>query len=376
MLKYKGSTRFISYLLLSALLSITFGSVIVTYTRQQSVPSRATWNKAISFVNERLEPGDKVTWYPEWAGEARLGLHDLPILILPHHGQVDLGTAKRLWVLGGFGYSGRKLASKKHLDPLQDLEMIHEKEIKVLGSGPVNISLLKVVGSHVYQSIYEDLSHSEIVSIHRYSLQENTHSPNLVYEECNFWALHGWHCSPKLERSRQRVLNCLNQPQSLRLKKRSRRRDLYTLDRRRWLPYVDCKLHPTQHISRDWRVIGESPRKCVVIHPHQNKEVQISWWIKPLKEGSQLWFQYGWADLSVRHPFRASRTKTLNVEISHSGQKLLKKSIKPQLGWNKKVIKLHKQTEDYGPISPIHLSYSAPQGVEDSTFCFTLDLRQ
>ena len=362
-----------SYLILSLLVISAFGSVYSTLQRRSSVPSRELWQEAVLQIKENLQVGDMVTWYPKWAGEARLVLHDLPILLLPHQGAIDLGSAKRLWVLGAFGYDGQRLASGKHLKPQQRLSIISQETISSDDSGPINLSLLKVHGPLIAQSLYQDLHDPLKVTVTRKALSLS--STLTKFQKCDLWALEGWHCTPKKTRSRQRVRDCLKKPQEQLLRKRSRRRDIYTLDRRRWLPYVDCKLHPTEHVSKDWRVIEETPRQCIAIQPHRNKEVTIQWLPQQDPFPSELWLKYGWSDLAVRHPFRSSKAKEINLSLEIGSTTLFAQRISPIQGWQETQFSLFQQDME-GPPSPIRFSFSAPKGVEDALFCFTLDMRR
>ena len=97
-------------------------SVWSTYHRRAQVPQRQAWHEAASQVKAKWRSGDRITWYPHWAEEARLALHDLEPLQLPQRGEVDLGRASRLWVLGAFGYDGLRLIQDPNLKHLQSLQ--------------------------------------------------------------------------------------------------------------------------------------------------------------------------------------------------------------------------------------------------------------
>ena len=371
--------RAFGYLLLLSLIAATSWSVWETATRRKSVPTRATWSAATDMVRDRLRPGDKVTWYPEWAGEARLSLHGLPILALPHRGEVDLGSATRLWVLGAFEYDGRKLARGEHLQPIQAMRELSYERVSLKDSGGVTVSSFSIGGEKVEDSLYDDLSDQHKVEVFRSlkrsnrSLQDPMNATSL-HERCDLWGLEGWHCASQHRAVRQRIARCLTRPQSEQLRRRTKRRDVYTLDRRRWLPYVDCKLHPTEHVSRDWRVIGETPRRCVSMSPHQGREVEIKWWPKESDQPRMLWFSYGWEDLSVRHPFRDSRAEPIWLSIRQGSEVLIDEEVSPTMGWAR-IIKSIRAADKEGPPPPIRLSYRAPKGVEDATLCISLDVR-
>ena len=64
---------------------------------------------------------------------------------------------------------------------------------------------------------------------------------------------------------------------------------------RRWLPYADCGLDPTEHVSRDWRVIGEMPRRCVwsrLTEAMRSRRVGDP--RAALHTGGALWIGWGW----------------------------------------------------------------------------------
>lgn len=366
-----GSIKWKGYVILIAILLSTGWSLWSTVNRRLSVPTRATWQRAVTHVQAALKPHDRVTWYPEWAGEARLAMHGLPTLILPHQGTVDLAEAKRLWVIGGFGYDGQVLADGTHLQPIQKLKVISHEILTAKHSGAVSITLLDVQGEQVTHSLFDDLDDSNKVSIDRTrtkALKTSTAQP------CNFWALNGWHCTPISSQAREKVRHCLSRPQAKQLKQRKKRRDLYTLDRRRWLPYVDCNLHPTEHISKDWRVIDETPRRCLSIAPHRNQKTYIKWSIDASTQTRQIWFSYGWEDLAVRHPFRSSKAKPIRLTIQKGIKTIFSEDLHPSQGWFLKQFNIA-PSNLMGPPAPITLSYTAPHGVEDATFCISLDVR-
>ena len=96
----KGTSKPWIYLLILAPLL----SGIAIWSQRKEIPSRADWRAAVEQIESKLEPGDRISWYPEWAGEGRLFFHGLPVDTLPYQGPVDLGHAKRLWLIGAFSY--------------------------------------------------------------------------------------------------------------------------------------------------------------------------------------------------------------------------------------------------------------------------------
>ena len=363
------SNRWSAYLLLFIVIFSTGWSLGSTLLRRADVPARHTWDQAAEYVKSSLQPDDLVTWYPEWAGEAKLSLHGLPVMIMPHQGQIDLASGNRLWVIGGFGYDGKVLAAGDHIQTLQKLKLRSYKEFSSPQAGRVSVTLLDIEGQKIRHSLFKDLDHSSKVQVIR-----SKRSHQIPSQQCDFWALNGWHCQPQSTSQRKRVRQCLARPQKEQLKKRSKRRDLYTLDRRRWLPYIDCKLNPTEHVSRDWRVIDEVPRRCISLSPHYQKKTVLSWTIEASDQKQSLWFKYGWEDLAVRHPFRQSKAHPIHVDIHHGQEHLFSEELKPIQGWFTEKIKLS-PSHLMGPPQPITISYEAPSGVEDAIFCISLSVR-
>lgn len=357
------------YILLSMVVIASLFSIWETTTRRAKVPSRETWDEAVAQIKPLLKKGDLVTWYPEWAGEARLSLHGMPIILLPHHGEVDLGAAQRLWVLGAFGYDGEGLAKGDHLKTLQKLKRVSTEQLKKDDSGAVSISLLQVIGEKMEHDLYEELSEPNKIQVFR--------SPILHLENkeiCDFWALNGWHCTSASQSLRQKIERCLQRPQSEQLKQRSKQRTLYTLDQRRSLPYIDCHLNPTEHISRDWRMIGDSPRRCISMRPHHRREVELRWYLPQSEMDRSLWLSFGWEDLAVRHPFRASQATPIVLKVKRGTQSLFDQTLDPKLGWNREVFILSAD-RSAGPPVPLSVIYHAPEGVKDAQFCISLDVR-
>ena len=364
--------------LFALLISCTAWSVWSTVQRRAAVPSRETWSLASHYIKENLIEGDFVTWYPEWAGESRLSLHGLPVIPLAQQGEVDFAQAKRLWVLGAFDRDGVHLQNSSKYQIVQNLGLISKKVFQAQDSGPVSLSLMKIKGPINLHNLYDDLPNPNRVSFSRLHGKPRAKSPAkpMPKQNCDFWALNGWHCTPQSPRLRQRASKCLARPQAEQLKKRSRRRDLYTLDRRRWLPYIDCRLHPTEHLSQDWRVIDESPKRCISAMPHQGHIAQVAWWVPVESNQTELWFKYGWEDLALRHPFRDSKAQAIKVQIQQAGQKIFTATLQPQLGWFTKKFPISPPTDLVGPPAPYLFTYEATQGIDDANFCFSMSIRK
>lgn len=358
---------------------LTFMSFVYTLWIRASVPTRAEWGVAIEHIRSHLKEDDRITWYPEWAGEGRLFLHDLPAFYLPFKGEVDLGHARRLWVIGAFGYEGSDLLLGAHLKPLQKLSVISKKQL-----GDLSVHLLRVESGGVLASLYDDLSSKDRVKVYRSAIRSKDKA---VKTPCQFWGLNGWHCVPQSslkrkerrakERRAKETEKCLSRPLRERLRRRSKRRDLYTLDRRRYLPYVDCGLHPTEHISRDERVIGEEPRQCLWFAPHHRREVELQWTIDAetlnQQEREMLWFEWGWEDLSIRHPFRKSKAQPLHITLELDGQKLWENTLNPTYGWSREMISLTSNLKR--ETHSISVRLRALQNVQDASLCVNMSVR-
>ena len=148
-------------------------SVWSTYHRRSQVPQRTTWREAAELVKREWREGDRVTWYPAWAEEARLALHGLEPLQLPHQGDVDLGRASRLWVLGAFGHDGTSLIKDPALRLLQTLELVRQEQLRPSDSGPVSISLLQIKSHRVVSDVLRDLEDVNRVEVTRRRLNSS-----------------------------------------------------------------------------------------------------------------------------------------------------------------------------------------------------------
>lgn len=400
--------------------------------RRAQVPTLGEWRAAVSTLTPHLQPGDVVSWRPEWADEARVALSELEgrveVRYPPHHGAWELGRARRLWVLSAHGRRGEELVTLSRLKGEARAQMMEREVVsrqplnleRVWRVGPVEVSALHVGGSKSVAGLYEDLDQPQRVSVRRRSIK-NAHREHITQERCGLWALEGWHCrasrsvlSRALKRSlkgslkqpqhtsTQALLNaCLTRPLEERLKHRSKRRHLYTLDRRRHLPYVDCGLHPTEHVSRDVRVIGGEPRRCVWLSPHEGRALEVTW--RPqlnteVHAPTLLSLSWGWEDLAVDPPFRVSKARPLAFEVSVSsesgsglssglGSELLSKersalvfneTLSPSPTWRTLDLPLKRALS--APVATmtikaVTIKLSAPQGAQDAHLCVDLALK-
>jgi hypothetical protein len=206
-------------------------SFVSTLYRNTQVPSRQEWQQAIAWVDTQWQEGDQITWYPEWVSEGKLFLHHLPAFHPPYQGDIDLAYAKRTWVLATMGYSAKDWVDGIGLHPLQKVKIIESKQI-----GPIHLSALEVMEGHSYADLYQQWSDKDRVQVTRIKQskkQKNKESTiNSRLKKCEVWALQGWHC--KTAHQQKRIDQCLSKPLKKKLKFKSRRRDIYTLDRRRF----------------------------------------------------------------------------------------------------------------------------------------------
>lgn len=385
-------------LLLISVSACALFSLSSTLLTQRSIPTRANWEAVVQELKGGLKEGDAVTWLPEWAEEGRVALKAVEghteVVYPPHHGPLDLARFKRVWVIGALGERGPELVARSQLTSEQRAALsqdfvIPEQPLELLGArerGRLHLSLVAPRGARVTADLFQDLSDPTRLTVSRQARLKSRE------ERCQIWALSGWHCelnrsalmrtlgaSPSLksvklsELSDQlKVERCLARPLKERLLTRSKSRALYSLDRRRHLSYVDCGLHPERHVSRDHRVIGGEPRRCVWLHPHEGKTLRLRWQT-PLQAGAWLSLRYGWADLSVDPPFRRSGAKPLELSVSRgeASKPLWLKRITPGPGWNTERIDL----PDDGRGSALIITLSAPEGVRDAQLCADLSAR-
>ena len=106
------------------------------------------------------------------------------------------------------------------------------------------------------------------------------------------------HCIPSAEHAR--VQRCLAETTSSRLNRFRRRKDPH------------CGLNPWLHVSRDHRVIGRYPRKCIWLHPVAGARTRLTW--RPKVWGRSLDLHFGFADKAVMHfKGKSPRTKPLTL---------------------------------------------------------------
>jgi len=386
------------HLLLICVLTSAVFSVVTTELRQRQLPTRADWSAVTRELSEGLKPGDAVTWLPEWAEEGRLALKGLEtrtsILYPPHHGGLDLARFERVWVIGALGATAEALVARSELkgearrEALR-VEVVPEQPLKLLGErqrGRLSLGLVEPQGERSVADLFHDLADPARVHVSRQGRRDQRPRP------CTLWALQGWHCQlrhAKLKRTLrdsgslkgvkaqgiddQRLVDrCLSRPLQERLKARTKDRGLYRLDRRRHLSYVDCGLHPEEHVSRDHRVIAGEPRRCVWLRPHEGKTLRVTWRTRT-PPSAWLTLRYGWEDLSVDPPFRGSQAEPLALSVleKDSVAPIFKRTLRPDVGWSAHTISI----PDGPQARSFTITLNAPNGARDANLCVELSVR-
>lgn len=280
-------------MLLPLAVVVTIGLLV---HQRSSVPTRADWAAAAGAITDGLQDGDGVAWAPYWAGEGRLFLHDLPAFHLPSLADADLSRFRRVWLLGAFGRDA------------DDLPQGH-RVVQRTAFGPLSLDLVEVGGERVLGDLRADL---ESVRVDHQSRQRT--------RRCDFWDGRGWHCT--LRKSPAETRRCLGRPVQQRL--RNRRRDPH------------CGLDPYLHVSRDVRVIGDFPRRCVWFHPKGGTTVRAFWPGAPA--GESLVIDYGFTDKVITdHTRKESRTRpaTLRVRRGDGGDVLGEQAVTVEKGWRR-----------------------------------------
>lgn len=266
--------------------------------RRAAVPDRADWQSAAQAIAGGLASGDGVTWAPHWAGEGRLFLHGLPAFHLPALEQADLARYDRVWLMGAFGRSADDLPEGHRLVERRDF-------------GPLTLDLVEVSGEKVLGDLRADLERVRV-----------TRTKGSRVERCDFWDGRGWHCT--LRKSPDQTRKCLGRPIEQRL--RNRRRDPH------------CGLDPWLNVSRDVRVIGDHPRRCVWFHPVGGKTLRAYWPDPPVGDGIEAVLDFGFTDKVITdHTRKETRTRpaVLRLRRGSEGPVLGEQPVSPEKGWRR-----------------------------------------
>lgn len=261
--------------------------------QRAAVPATADWQAAAEAVRGRLQPGDGVAWAPYWAGEGRLFLHGLPGFHLPEVEAADLSRYSRVWLMGAFGYDA---------DDLPGRHTLRSREV----FGGVTLDQVEVGGERVVGDLMAALEQAQVERVGQGS------------ERCDFWDGRGWHCT--LGKSPDATRRCLGEPIDKRW--RDRRRDPH------------CGLDPWLNVSRDVRVIGDFPRRCVWFHPMQGKTLRLTWPAAPA--GDAVVLDYGFADQMITdHTRKETRTRPAKLVVRRGGAVIGEQVAAPVKGWHR-----------------------------------------
>lgn len=271
-------------------------AAVMALWQRSEVPARGDWQAAAEAARAELQPGDGVTWAPYWAGEGRLFLHGLPAFHMPQAESADLSRFRRMWLMGAFGRDAA------------DLPPGHAV-VKRQAFGEVTLELVEVGGERVVGDLRADLEQARVSRAGR------------TTERCDFWDGRGWHC--KLSRSPDQTRRCLGLPVEQR--HRQRRRD------------PNCGLDPWLNVSRDVRVIGDAPRRCVWFHPVAGKTLRVSWPTAPA--GASVVVDHGFTDQAITDHTRAeTRTRPATLRVRRGGDDgpvIGEHEVTPEKGWRR-----------------------------------------
>jgi hypothetical protein len=275
--------------------------VVRVAVQRAAVPATADWEAAAAVVRAGLAPGDGVAWAPYWAGEGRVFLHGLPGFHLPEIEAADLARYERVWLMGAFGRDADDLPAGHRLIARQVFGGVTLDQVQVGGERVVGDLLAALEGARV-----ERVGGSQ-------------------REACDFWDGRGGHCT--LAKSPDATRACLGQPIEKRL--RDRRRDPH------------CGLDAWLNVSRDVRVIGDHPRRCVWFHPMQGKTLRLTWPDAPA--GDSVVVDHGFADQMITdHTRKEVRTRPARLvvwrgEAGEAGarEQVGERVVEPVKGWHR-----------------------------------------
>ncbi len=274
--------------------ALVLGALGATISYKAAVPERSDWAAAVDHVRSHLKAGDGVAWTPYWAGEGRLFLHELPAFHLPEAQDADLARFERVWLLGAFGRDS------------DDLPPGHTR-VDRREFGGVTLDLVEVGGARVKTDLYERLNGAQV-----------RRRGSAGVAECDFWDGRGWHCLGR--RDKGTIERCLAESTRERLQRHRRRRKPH------------CGLDPWLNVSRDIRVIGAAPRRCVWVHPVAGKEVVVR--LPETDFGNELVFKYGFTDKVISDHYRDTpRTRPVRVRISRDQEQIGERVMEPLPGW-------------------------------------------
>lgn len=303
-------------------------SALVGVWQRGRVPARADWQAAVARVRAGWSPGDGATWAPYTQGEGRTAFGDLKMLHVRDLGTADLARFDRVWLLGALGYDADDLA------PEHTLVERHRE-------GGVTVDLVRVGGPKVVGDLYAQLEQA----IH------TRHDARGGVQTCDFWSGRGWHCT--LRDPPEKTRACLGQSVARRLEQRAKD--------------PECGLDPWLHASRDVRLIGDTPRHCVWLHPMADAAVRLTWNEAP--GGDALVVDFGFSDPMVADNYaKQLRVKPAKLRVLRAGAELAVVDVPATKGW-------HRQSIDL-PAGAAPLAFElTTTATADAHFCFDPTVR-
>ena len=269
-------------------------SVAARVWQARRVPAREDWRAATAAI--QLAEADGVAWTPYWAQEGRLFLHpfgDRAFHLLDAE-TADLARYDRVWLLGAFGHDASDLPTGHTVE--------HTEQF-----GRVTLERVKVGGERVRADLRAELEGVRV-----------SHVRGPRSDACDFWDGRGWHCG--LRHTPDKTRACLAEPIPRRLSRFKGRRDPH------------CGLNPWIHVSRDTRVIGAGPRRCVWLHPKAGTTVRVEW---PAVADGELVLDWGFADQVLTDRTGPSRTQPAQLKVSRGTTTVGALTLAPESGWHR-----------------------------------------
>ena len=313
------------WLALPLLVALAF---VMGHVQSARVATRDDWARATDAVRSQRTPTDALLWAPLSQGEGRLYFDGLNA----QHAELptaDLARWDTLWVLGSHGRGAADLVWPHRIVETQTF-------------GPLTVEKVRVEGERVVGDLLTDLERVRVSRVFAVGGEVRV---------CGFWSGRGWHCA--LRDSPERTRECLAAPTGQRLARRDKD--------------PECGLDPLLHVSRDVRLIGDVPRRCLWVHPVANARVTLEWFDAPA--GSALQLDYGFSDPMVADNYKRDRkVRAAHIRVTRTGRALLDFEVTPVKGWRSERVDLPPEA---GPLT-IEVSSDDPR---DAHLCIDPTLR-
>lgn len=306
---------------------VLFVALVVGQMQSARVPTRAHWAEATERVRAGRTPTDAVLWAPYSQGEGRIFFEGLNA----QHAELETADLARWDTVWLFTSHGRSAADLTWPHTVTDTGHF----------GPLTVERLVVGGERVVGDLYAGLEKTRVRRI-------DTPGNETV---CGFWSGRGWHCT--LRDAPETTRRCLGAPTAQRLARREKD--------------PECGLDPLLHVSRDVRLIGDLPRRCVWIHPVQGQRVLIDW---PEAVAAQvLQIDVGFSDPMVADNYkRQLKVKPARIRTLRSDVELETFEVPAEKGWHRQRIELPEGA------APLTFEVSAAS-TADAHLCFDPTLR-